>query len=65
MELENLYDSLTDEQKKKAMACESSEELVSLAKAEGIELTDAQLESVAGGSWSSCSDYKVTGKHSS
>ena len=43
---------LTPEQKEKARACKTIEEIVELAKEEGIELSDAQLEEVAGGaSW--------------
>ena len=45
---------LTREQIEKAMACETAEELMALAKAEGIELTKEEAESylaerVAGG----------------
>ena len=35
---------LTKEQIEKAMACESAEELMSLAKAEGVELTKDEAE---------------------
>jgi hypothetical protein len=44
-----LLKGLTEEQIKKVEACKSSEELLNLAKAEGIELTDEQLEAVSGG----------------
>lgn len=30
---------------------QTSEELAALAKAEGVELSDEQLETIAGGSW--------------
>lgn len=33
----------------KAKACKTTEELVALAKAEGIELTDEQLDAASGG----------------
>ncbi len=47
------FDELTPEQIEKARACASADELFELAKAEGIELSDEQLDSVAGGdSWS-------------
>ena len=36
---------LTKEQIEKAMACETAEELMALAKAEGIELTKEEAES--------------------
>ena len=45
-------DNLTPEQMEKAKACTSAEELMALAKEEGVELSDEQLEAVAGGSWS-------------
>ena len=59
------YNDLTDEQKTKVKACKSVEELVELAKAEGVELTDEQLNSIAGGDsfWcptaTSCPNYEV------
>lgn len=46
------YDDLTPDQKEKAKACKTVDELVELAKSEGIELSDAELEGMAGGlSW--------------
>ena len=44
-----LLKGLSEEQIKKVKACKSSEEILNLAKAEGIELTDEQLEVVSGG----------------
>ena len=44
-----LLKGLSEEQIKKVEACKDSEEILSLAKAEGIELTDEQLEAVSGG----------------
>ena len=51
------YEELTQEQKAKARACASADELVALAKQEGIDLSDEQLQAISGGSgWlSSCS----------
>ena len=47
------YNDLSDELKAKARKCTSVDELVKLAKEEGIVLTDEQMESIAGGSaWS-------------
>ena len=43
------YDDLTPELKEKAKACVTAAELVELAKAEGIQLSDDELEAVAGG----------------
>ena len=47
--LKELWDSLTDEQKEKAQACKTSDELLKLAGEEGIELPDEVLDAVAGG----------------
>ena len=44
-----LLKGLSEEQIKKVEACKSSEEILELAKAEGMELTDEQLEAVSGG----------------
>ena len=50
--------NLTPEQKEKAKACTTSEELIALAQEEGLDLSDEQLESVAGGDWGkSCDSY--------
>lgn len=47
MNIENLAPELQD----KVKACKSTEELLELAKAEGYELSDAELEAISGGSW--------------
>ena len=47
--LRGVYGSLTDEQKAKAKACKSSEEVIQLAADEGIELPDEVLDAVSGG----------------
>lgn len=47
--LEGIWESLTDEQKEKAKACKTVEELTLLAGKEGVELPDEMLEKVAGG----------------
>lgn len=46
---DELLKNLTDEQLEKARECKSEEELLDLAKKEGIKLTDEQLASVSGG----------------
>ena len=46
---ENILSTLTDEQKKKVEAAQSPEELLRFAKEAGYELTQEQLENVAGG----------------
>ena len=48
-ELTEIWDSLTDEQKEKAKACESFGELMEFAGDEGIELPLEVLDNVAGG----------------
>ena len=47
--LESIYESLSDEVKAKLKDCKSPEELLELAKSEGIELSKEQVEAVAGG----------------
>ncbi len=43
------FTDLTPELQEKARACKTPEELLALAKEEGVELTEEQLEAVAGG----------------
>lgn len=43
------FNDLTEEQKAKLKACKSTEELVALAETTGVDLTEEQLEGVAGG----------------
>ena len=52
------FEDLTPEQQEKARACKSKEELIELAKSEGVDLTDEQLSAVAGGDdgWGTCPD---------
>ena len=49
MERKELLKGLTQEQIEKVKNCKDMTELVKLAKEEGIELTDEQLEAVSGG----------------
>ncbi len=44
-----LLEGLTEEQIKKVENCKDSEEILALAKEEGVTLTDEQLEAVSGG----------------
>ena len=49
----DLYDGLSDEMKKKVANCKTADDLITLAKTEGIELTDEQLDAISGGfDWS-------------
>jgi len=47
----DLLKGLNKEQIKKAKACKNSEELLALAKEEGVELNEEQLQSISGGGW--------------
>jgi RNase P subunit RPR2 len=44
-----LLNGLTEEQISKVKACKNSDDLLALAKAEGVELSDEQLAAVNGG----------------
>ena len=44
-----IWETLTEEQKEKAKACKTVDELVNLAGEEGIELPDEIMDAVAGG----------------
>ena len=46
---EELLKGLTEEQIAKVKACKNQEELLEIAKKEGVELTNEQLEAVSGG----------------
>ena len=58
------FSDLTADQRAKAKACKSSDELIALAKEEGVELTDDELEAISGGwgagcSSDGCSDHEL------
>ena len=47
------FDDLSDEMKAKVANCKTADDLLNLAKTEGIELTDEQLDAISGGfDWS-------------
>ena len=52
---EDLLEGLSEEQIAKIKACKSQEEILQLAKKEGVELSEEQLEAVSGGG---CNDPK-------
>ena len=53
------FDSLTAEQKEQARSCKTPEEILALAKEEGYELSDEEIEGISGGSlW--CSDMSAS-----
>lgn len=43
------FNELTAQQQEQLKGCTTAEELLALAQAEGVELTDDQLEQVSGG----------------
>lgn len=43
--------SVTPEQREKAKSCKTPEELLELAKEEGYELSEEELDAVSGGNW--------------
>ena len=43
------FNDLTKEQKEEARMCASAEELVELAKREGIDLSNEQMQAISGG----------------
>lgn len=43
------FEDLSPELQEKVKACKTAEELFALAKEEGVELTEDQLETIAGG----------------
>ena len=47
--MKDIYENLTDEQKEKAKACKSVDELMKLAGEWGIELPDDIVDMVSGG----------------
>ena len=53
------YEDLTPQQQERARACKSADELLALAKDEGVELSEEQLQAVAGGSWDDCGKYSA------
>ena len=52
-----MFDGLSEDLKKKATECKSADELMELAKSEGIELTDEQMDAISGGVEWFCGDH--------
>ena len=47
--LEQILENLTDEQKEQVKACKSADDLMKLLDEWNVELTDTELDQVAGG----------------
>ena len=51
------FEDLSAQQKEKAKACKTPEDILALSREEGYELSDEQLESVSGGAdWWKCGE---------
>ena len=50
---DELFRGYTDEQIKRAKACRTTDELLELASAEGVQLTEDQLGAISGGACTS------------
>lgn len=51
---EKMFDNLSEETKAKVLAAKTPEEMLAVAKSEGVELSLDELDEVSGGSWSGC-----------
>lgn len=51
------FNELSPELQEKAKSCKTPEEMLALAKEEGYELSDSELEAIAGGTWHGCDDH--------
>ena len=49
MNIDEIIAQVSEEQMEKARACKSAEELIELAKTEGIELSDELVNQISGG----------------
>ena len=55
------FENMPPELMEKARTCKTTDELVALAKEEGVELSDEDLDGIAGGGWGggSCEERKA------
>lgn len=50
------FNDIAPELREKAKNCKTAEELIELAKDEGLELSDEQIEAISGGAWNCWDD---------
>lgn len=55
---EKMFDNLSEETKAKVLAAKTPEEMLAVAKSEGVELSLDELDEVSGGSWNGCDEFK-------
>jgi hypothetical protein len=55
---EKMLDNLSEETKAKVLAAKTPEEMLAVAKSEGVELSLDELDEVSGGSWNGCDEFK-------
>ena len=54
---QDIFDKLTDDQKKKIIDAKNPDELIKIAKETGYELSQDDLDAIAGGEWNPCPHY--------
>ena len=55
---EKMLENLSEETKAKALAAKTPEEMLAVAKSEGVELSLDELDEVSGGGWNDCDQFK-------
>lgn len=60
---EELFRGLTEQQISKVRSCKNPSEILALAKEEGVDLTDEQLEAINGGACSDSTDKSTDNGH--
>lgn len=55
------FEDLTPEQQERVKACKTPEDVLALARESGYELSDDELEGIAGGAWKNCNHKEYGG----